>query len=107
MVYAALKEKDGLGVFGLVFGTSTAFLMMSYTVGSRYLLTGDSGYPVVPLLESLGYGVQIFALSVTASTMILLLLMWRGRGRADRTLALTSIFTIALNLGLLVGLGGL
>jgi hypothetical protein len=107
MVYAALKEKDGLGVFGLVFGTSAAFLMMSYTVGSRYLLTGDSGYPVVPLLESLGYGVQIFALSVTASTMILLLLMWRGRGRADRTLALTSSFTIALNLALLVGLGGL
>jgi len=107
MVYAALKEKDGLGVFGLVFGTSTAFLMMSYTVGSRYLLTGDSGYPVVPLLESLSYGVQIFAISVTASTVILLLLMWRGRGHANRTLALTSSFAIALNLALLVGLGGL
>jgi hypothetical protein len=107
LFYASLKGKDGLGVFSLVFGTSTAFLMMSYTVGSRYLLTGDPNYKVVPLVESLNRGVQIFAISATLLTLIMLLLMWRGKGDANKTLVLTSGFTVALNLILLLGLGGL
>jgi hypothetical protein len=107
LFYAALTEKDGLGVFSLVFGTSTAFLMLSYTIGSRYLLTGDLNYGIVPPLESLGHGTQIFTVSVTALTMILLLLIWRGKGHANKTFALTSGFTIALNLVLIIGIGGL
>jgi hypothetical protein len=107
LFYAALKGKDGLGVFSLIFGTSTAFLMMSYTVGSRYLLTGDSSYAVVPLVESLNHGVQIFATSVTLLTLIMLLLMWRGKGHANKTFVLTSGFTVGLNLILMFSLGGL
>jgi hypothetical protein len=107
LFYAALKDKEGLGVFSIVFGTSAAFLMMSFTVGSRYVLTGDPNFYIVPAVESLNHGAQIFAVSVTTLTMILLLLMWRGKGHANRTLALTSGFTVALNLALLVGLGGL
>jgi hypothetical protein len=107
LFYAALKGKDGLGVFTLVFGTSTAFLMMSFTVGSRYLLTGDSSYAIVPLIESLDHGVQIFATSVTLLTLIMLLLMWRGKGHANKTFVLTSGFTVGLNLILMLSLGGL
>jgi hypothetical protein len=107
LFYASLKDKDGLGVFSLVFGTSIAFLMMSYTIGSRYVLTGDPNYPIVPASESVAHGVQIFAISVTLLTAILLLLMWRGKGHAHRTLALTSGFAIALDLILVIGLGGI
>ena len=102
LLYATLKEKEGLGVFSIVFGTSTAFSMMSYTIGSRYVLTGNPGYPVVPALESVANGVQVFAVSVTLLTMILLLLMWRGNYRANRTLVITSGFVFALNLVLIV-----
>jgi hypothetical protein len=107
LFYAALKGKEALGVFSLVFGTSTAFLMMSFTVGSRYLLTGNPSYPIVPAVESLSHGIQIFSISVTALTMILLLLMWRGRGNATRTLALTAGVTATFDLALLVAFGGL
>jgi hypothetical protein len=107
LFYGALKGKEGLGVFSLVFGTSTAFLMMSFTVGSRYLLTGDPSFQIVPGIESLSHGIQIFVLSVTALTGILLFLMWRGKSDANKTLALTAGFTVALDLALLVGLGGL
>jgi len=107
LFYGALKNKEGLGVFSLVFGTSTAFLMMSFAIGSRYVLTGNPNFPIVPVIESLSNGVQIFVLSVTALTGVLLLLMWRGRSDANKTLALTAGFTVALDLALLVGLGGL
>ena len=107
LLYGALKGKEGLGAFSLVFGTSTAFLMMHFTVGSRYLLTGNASFPVIPVIESLSHGLEIFVLSVTVLTGILLLLMWHGRTDASKTLALTAGFTVALDLALFVGLGGL
>lgn len=107
LFYAALKGKEGLGVFSLVFGTSTAFLMMSFPIGSRYVLTGNPNFPIVPVVEGLSHGVQIFVLSVTVLTGVLLSLIWLRRADAYKTLGLTAGLTIALNLVLMLGLGGL
>jgi hypothetical protein len=105
--YGAMKGKEGLGVFSLVFGTSTAFMMNSFAIGSRYVLTGDPNFSIVPVVESLNHGLEIFVLSVTALTAVLFLLMWRGSGDAKKTLALTAGFTVVFDLLLMVGLGGL
>lgn len=107
LFYAALKAKDGLGVFSLVFGTSTAFLMMSFPIGSRYVLTGDSNFPIVPVVEALSHGVQIFVLSVTVLTCVLLTLLWLRKTNPYKTLGLTAGVALVLNLVLMVGLGGL
>jgi len=73
IAYAILTNRDSLAAFTLVLGTSIAFVMMSYVFGSAYLLLGIVGYPILPSIEAVRNGIQIFAIMVAILAGLFLL----------------------------------
>ncbi len=98
LLYAMMKDKNGLGGFILVFGTTVAFLEVSNLFGSAYLLLGSVGYPILPPIEAIRNRVQIFSAMVTALAFILLFLLMYGSGRSSRTMLRTSGIILSLYL---------
>jgi hypothetical protein len=98
LLYAIMKEKNDLGAFILVYGTSVAFLEVSNLFGSAYLLLGTVGYPILPMVEAVTNRVQIFTAMVTSLTIILLFFLRYGSGRPNQTLLRTSGMTLSLYL---------
>jgi len=105
LLYATMKEKNDLGVFMLVFGTSVAFLEVSNLFGSAYLLLGAVGYPVLPAIETVTNRVEIFTVMVTSLTIILLFLLKYGSGNATQTMLRTSAIAFSTYLLLFFWLG--
>ena len=105
LLYALMKGKDDLGAFMLVFGTAVAFLIVSNTTGSAYLLLGNVGFPVLPAIEAVRNRLQIFTIMVTSLSIILLLLLRFGSGSATQTMLRTSALTLSLYVLLYFWLG--
>jgi hypothetical protein len=97
LLYAVMKEKNDLGVFMLVFGTSIAFLEVAYAFGSAYLILGTFG-AIVPGIEGIQNSLKILSIMVTFLTIILLILLKYGSGQANQTLLRTSGISVALYL---------
>ena len=96
LLYALMKGKNDLGAFMLVFGTTVAFLIVSNTTGSAYLLLGNVGAPVLPAIEAIQNRLQIFTIMVTSLSIILLLLLKYGSGNATQTMLRTSAMTLSI-----------
>ncbi len=90
LMYAIMKQKDDLGVFMLVFGTSMTFLMVSSTTGSAYLLLGNVGYPIQPAVEGIRNQLKIFTAMAASLVVIFVFYLKYGTGQASRTLIRTS-----------------
>ena len=105
LLYALMKGKDDLGAFMLVFGTAVAFLIVSNTTGSAYLLLGNVGFPVLPAIEAVRNRLQIFTIMVTSLSIILLLLLRFGSGSATQTMLRTSALALCLYVLLYFWLG--
>src|SRR2546429_400541 len=104
LLYAIVKQKNDLGAFMLVFGTSLAFLEVAYAVGSRYVMFGEFG-PIVPAIEAIDNARKILSIMVTALTIILLLLLKYGSGEARQTIVRTSAISFSIFLLLYFWLG--
>jgi hypothetical protein len=96
LLYAILREKNDLGAFMLVYGTSMAFLEMAYAFGSSYLILGSLQYVLVPAIEGVGKALKILSIMATVLTLNLLLLLKYGNGQARQTLLRTSAFSFSL-----------
>jgi len=96
LFYCIVKEKNGLGSFTLIFGSSLAFLMMNYTVGGGpgYLITGQLGYTIFPRVEVLSNGLQLFTAMVTILSLLLIGLFATGRRDPTKTLVGSSILAV-------------
>jgi hypothetical protein len=105
LLYAMIKEKPGLGAYMLVFGTITAFLEVSNTSGSAYLLLGNVGFPILPLIEAINNRVQLFSVMVACLAIILLFMLRYGSGSASETMLRTSALSFSLYLLLYFWLG--
>ena len=95
LLYAIIMEKNDLGAFMLVFGTSIAFLEVTYAFGSSYLILGTFSV-VVPGLEGIQNSLKILSIMVTLLTVLLSFLLKHGRGQASHTLLRTSGLSVAL-----------
>ncbi len=104
LLYAIVKQKNDLGAFMLVFGTSLAFLEVAYAVGSRYVILGEFG-PIVPGIEGINNALKIMSIMVTALAIILLFLLRYGSGQANQTMLRTSGMAISIYLLLYFWLG--
>ena len=71
LVYALVSEKYSVGIYMLVFGAMTAFLILSFTQGSGYMLFGSSKYNVFPGLEDLKHGIDLFTVTTTIGALTL------------------------------------
>lgn len=105
LLYALMKGKNDLGAFTLVFGTAVAFLIVSNTTGSAYLILGNVGFPVLPAIEAINNRLQIFTVMVTSLAIILLLLLKYGSGNATQTLLRSSAIAFSMYLLLYFWLG--
>ncbi len=105
LLYALMKGKNDLGAFMLVFGTMVAFLIVSNTTGSAYLLLGNVGVPILPAIEAIPNRLQIFTVMVTSLAIILLLLLRFGSGSATQTMLRTSAVALSIYVLLYFWLG--
>jgi hypothetical protein len=96
IAYAILTNRDSLAAFTLVLGTGIAFVMMSYAFGSAYLLLGIVGYPILPSIEAVRNGSQIFAIMVAILAGLFLLYL---RGPISTSPQGTLIRMSALSIG--------
>ena len=97
LLYAILKEKNDLGAFMLVFGTSVAFLEVVYAFGSSYLILGTFR-TIVPGIEGIQNSLRILSIMVTSLAIVLLFLLKYGKGQAGQTLVRTSGMAISIYL---------
>jgi hypothetical protein len=97
LLYAIMKEKNDLGAFMLVFGTSVAFLEVVYAFGPAYLIIGTFE-PIVLGIEGIQNARKILSIMVTSLSMILLFLLKIGKGQADQTMLRTSGLAISIYL---------
>lgn len=70
-IYALVSEKYSVGVYMLVFGAMVAFLTLSFTQGSGYMIFGSAKYNVIPSLEDLKHGIDLFTVSTTLGALTL------------------------------------
>ncbi len=105
LLYTIMKEKNDLGAFTLVFGTTVAFLEVSNIFGSAYLLLGDVGLAIQPAIEAVRNRVQIFTIMVTTLAIILLFFLRYGSGHFIQTMLRTTGITLSLYLLLYFWLG--
>jgi len=104
LLYAILKQKNDLGAFMLVFGTSVAFLEVTYAFGSAYLILGTFG-AIVPGIEGIQNSRKILSIMAASLTIVLLFLLRYGGGQAKQTLVRTSGLSLSLYLLLYFWLG--
>jgi len=98
LLYAIMNEKNDLGAFILVFGTSVAFLEVSNTTGSAYWIFGTLGHTILPSIEATRNGLEIFSVMMTALAIILLFYLRYGSGQAKETMLRASGITLSLYL---------
>ena len=104
LLYAIMKEKNDLGAFMLVFGTSVAFLEVAYAFGSNYLIFGSFGV-IVPGIEGIKNALRITSIMVTSLAIILLFFLKYGSGRANETILRTAGISLSIYLVLYFWLG--
>jgi hypothetical protein len=96
IVYSILRNKDSLASFTLVFGTALTFVMVSYTAGSAYFLLGNVGYAILPSLEAIRHGLQIFTVMATfLAVAFVYYFLFAKEGRVERTMIATSIIIVS------------
>jgi hypothetical protein len=105
LLYAVMKEKVDLGAFMLVLGTAVAYLEVTLTFGSTYLLLGSGGPPIQLAVEGIKNPLQIFTIMTTTLALILLFYLRYGSGHAIQTILRTSAITLSLYLLLFFWLG--
>jgi len=71
-VYALVSEKYSVGMYMLVFGAMVAFLTLSFTQGSGYMLFGSPKYDLLPSVENLKHGIDLFTVTTTVGALTLL-----------------------------------
>jgi hypothetical protein len=71
-MYALVSEKYSVGIYMLAFGTMVAFLTLSFTQGSGYMLFGSAKYNVLPSLEDLRNGIDLFTITTTIGALLLI-----------------------------------
>jgi len=104
LLYAIMKQKNDLGAFMLVFGTTIAFLEVSYAFGSNYLIFGQFG-AIVPGIEGLINGRKILSIMATSFSVMLLFFLKYGSGQAKETLLRTAGVAVLMYLLLYFWLG--
>ena len=104
LLYAIMKQKNDLGAFMLVFGTTIAFLEVSYAFGSNYLIFGQFG-AIVPGIEGLINGRKILSIMATSFSVMLLFFLKYGSGQAKETLLRTAGIAVLMYLLLYFWLG--
>jgi hypothetical protein len=96
IVYSILRNKDSLAFFTLVFGTALTFVMVSYTTGSAYFLLGNVGYPILPSIEAVRHGLQIFTVMATfLAIAFLYYFLFAKQAQIERTMIVTSIIIVS------------
>lgn len=71
-IYALVSEKYSVGIYMLAFGTMAAFLTLSFTQGSGYMLFGSAKYNVFPALEDLKHGIDLYSVTTTIGALMLI-----------------------------------
>ena len=69
MVYAAVSKNYGMGMYLLVFGAVTAFLILSFTQGSGYVLFGSASFNVVPAIEDIRNHIDLYTTTTTVGAV--------------------------------------
>ncbi|MDA4131293.1 MAG: hypothetical protein OK457_11030, partial [Thaumarchaeota archaeon] len=71
-VYALVSEKHSLGTYMLAFGTMTAFLILTFTQGSGYMIFGSAKFNLVPAIENAKNGIDLFTVTTTVGALTIL-----------------------------------
>lgn len=103
-VYALISEKYSVGIYMLAFGTMVAFLTLSFTQGSGYMIFGSAKYNLFPALEDMKHGIDLFTVTTTLGALTLVGYVLAGdRIAGTRPLLRSSIIlSCALLLSFLV-----
>ena len=72
LVYAIISENYGIGPYVLAFGAMVAFLILSFTQGSGYLLFGSPHYNLLPGIENAKHGIDVYTLTTTLGGIAIL-----------------------------------
>jgi hypothetical protein len=70
LLCAMLSGKYSLGAYMLSFGTLVAFLTFTFTQGSGYMLFASAKDNLVPALENVAHGKNLYTFGTTAAAML-------------------------------------
>ncbi len=86
----------------LVFGAMVAFVTLSFTQGSGYMLFGSAKYNIFPALEDLKHGIDLFTVTTTVGALTLIGYVLAGdkiagtRPLLRHSIILASVFIFSL-----------
>ena len=69
LIYGIVSERQSIGPYILAFGTMVAFLTLSFTQGSGYMLFGNAKYDIIPSIENLKNGIDLFTVTTTVGAL--------------------------------------
>ncbi len=72
LVYALVSEKYPVGIYMLAFGTMTAFLILTFTQGSGYMIFGSAQYNLLPAIENAKHGIDLYTVTTTIGALTLI-----------------------------------
>jgi hypothetical protein len=72
LLCSMLSEKYSLGVYMLGFGALVAFLTFTYTQGSGYILFATAKDNIVPALENVYHGINLYTVGTTFGALLAL-----------------------------------
>ncbi len=71
IIYAMVSENYGIAGYMMIFGTMVAFLILTFTQGSGYILFGNAQLNVIPAIENARHGVDIYTTTTTVGALLI------------------------------------
>lgn len=95
LVYSIIADNDNLPFFLLVSGSMMCFLVISYTTGFGYYLTGSNVSLMLPWTENVRNGIEIFTVMTVVLSGFFLAYLRNIQSSPRQTFVRSSLFVIA------------
>ncbi|MGI0091192.1 MAG: hypothetical protein ACREBS_05740 [Nitrososphaerales archaeon] len=70
LIYAIVSGKFAFGPYMFVFGTMIAFLILTFTQGSGYILFGNPRLDLVPAIEGARHGIDVYTVTTAIGALV-------------------------------------
>jgi len=92
LVYALVSEKYPVGIYMFAFGSMVAFLILTFTQGSGYMIFGSARYNLLPAIENAKHGIDLYTVTTTIGALTLIgYTVFGGRLSGTRPLLRSTI----------------
>ncbi|MHB8567854.1 MAG: hypothetical protein ACYC7D_12890 [Nitrososphaerales archaeon] len=94
LLTALTTKKYALGIYTLTFGSIIAFVSLSYTQRSGYMILGNQSISLMPVVEQTRNNLLLYTLTTTIASFLFVMYMVRKGSSGDHTLRNSSLILI-------------